>query len=318
MARAREGRPARRSVSLQAPVSFCRLAELPCRSLARLLVRTNFTEPSPPTPPARSRGALLADFLSPPPPPPPLPSPSSSADPTLGCSPLAFLSESLAAGAHAYAGFNLLLFSVFPLPAGEDLSSAGEATSSPPTTDTAGRPVSFPNARLPSAPVEIGYLSNRSPTPSAVDPGPSASCQPAIPSPVEDVSSRIAGLSNSLLGEPWPKVSSSRQGLEGLLAEEAGVGWEADDWIERLEHLMRSVPSLSLSRAPACIPFKNPDKFLLLAPPANQSRRSTARPSAVQPLSRLSVSPPPRRPLPHSRQIKAQPSPTPENGTRPG
>jgi hypothetical protein len=78
------------------------------------------------------------------------------------------------------------------------------------------------------------------------------------------VTARIGGLSNSLLGDPWPKVCEPELGLDSLLKEEAdgrrsrslvegedrmasqeehadSGGWSEDEWIGRLERLMRYV-----------------------------------------------------------------------------
>jgi hypothetical protein len=156
----------------------------------------------------------------------------------------------------------VLLFDIFPAAPSDDRSRDGVTSSTPGSRsgrEAGGETQKATSSRL----VEVGYLSNRSPPPTTTAvAGPSSLL--ASPAPVERVTARIGGLSNSLLGDPWPKVCESELGLDSLLKEEAGGrrsrslvegenrtasqeehadsgGWSEDEWIGRLERLMRYV-----------------------------------------------------------------------------
>lgn len=254
---------------------------LTCWSVTEpLRSRTNFTEPPPATPQARSRGVILADYLS-----PPLPNDHQSVP-----SPLDFLRSSLAPTAHDFAGFNVILFSFFPT---SMLDKSASSTS----------PLEERSASEPDSPVEIGYLSNRSVPPDRIALG----SHPAEPAPVERVTARIGGLSNSLLGDPWPKVCDSERGLAELLLEEqddaqhecltrngvARQSWSEDKWIDRLEQLMRfTLPEFLFVR------LLHPNFLYSTHPrPVTPFLPSTGRPSAARLPSRPFDSPLP----PHLR-----------------
>ena len=51
-------------------------------------------------------------------------------------------------------------------------------------------------------------------------------------------------MSNSVMLDPWEKVSSCRTALEGLLEKEKKEkGWEEEKWLDELEGMMRFVES---------------------------------------------------------------------------
>ncbi|KAL7414821.1 NRDE protein-domain-containing protein [Mrakia frigida] len=184
----------------------------------KLGVLTNFTEPPPVPTPASTRGSLLKDFLSTSPP----------SDPS------SYLST-LSLSASTYAGFNLLLFSLFPQP----------STSEP----------------------EAWYLSNRTAAAGPTRLPPTTSDQGG--------GGGVGGMSNSVLLDPWEKVESCKRTLKGLLekeGEEPG-GWEEEKWLDEMEGMMStsSPPSPSLrfplSLTPTIPPFVFPTSPDSTAPP---------------------------------------------------
>lgn len=189
------------------------------------LLRTNFTEPPPPTPPLASRGSILSNFFASPAAAAAAPAAaaagtSTSPEVSAPLSPLAYLSE-LAPTGPTYAGFNTLLFSLFP-----------------PSSSSPDAGASDPSAPLPAAgaDAEVAYFSNRLPAPAA---------------PVA-IAARTGALSNSLWDDPWEKTVGAKHAIDRLLEEErAGVAqgqkpWRKSDWIDRLKEVMRCASFLLL------------------------------------------------------------------------